>query len=102
MAAKAERLHLRLDANTKSLLDEASQATDTTVSAFVLHAAAHAAAEVLADRRAFALDETSWRIFDHALTRPARDIAGLRDLLHTPTALTGTNPAGADPNDPDS
>ena len=87
MSAKADRLHLRVDAEQKALLEAASQAAGASVSTFVLKAATDAAADVLAERRAFLLDEDAWRVFDEALERPARDVAGLRELLTGPTAL---------------
>lgn len=87
MTAKAERLHLRLDPEQKALLEAASAAAGDSVSTFVLAAATEAAAGVLADRRVFVLDEDAWRTFDEALDRPARDVAGLRELLATPTVL---------------
>lgn len=85
--AKAERLHLRVDAEQKALLEAASKATGASVSTFVLTAATEAAADVLADRRVFLLDDDAWRVFDEALIRPAGDVAGLRELLETPTVL---------------
>jgi uncharacterized protein (DUF1778 family) len=91
MSAKAERLHLRVDAEQKALLEAASRATGASVSTFVLAAATEAAAEVLADRRAFGLDQDAWRVFDEALVRPASDVAGLRELLAAPTVLDSTN-----------
>jgi uncharacterized protein (DUF1778 family) len=87
MSAKAERLHLRVDAEQKALLEAASHAAGATVSTFVLKAATDAAAEVLVDRRAFLLDEDAWLVFDEALDRPAQDVAGLRELLNGPTVL---------------
>ena len=87
MSAKAERLHLRVDAEQKALLEAASMAAGASVSTFVLKAATDAAVDVLADRRAFLLDEGAWWVFDEALGRPAQDVAGLRDLLRTPTVL---------------
>lgn len=87
MNAKAERLHLRLDAEQKALLEAASQATGTSVSTFVLTAATEAATDVLADRREFVLDQDAWRAFDEALARPAGDVAGLSELLAAPTVL---------------
>jgi uncharacterized protein (DUF1778 family) len=87
MTAKSERLHLRVDAAQKALLEAASQATGTNVSTFVLRVATEAAADVLADRRMFILDQQAWQVFDDALARPARDIAGLKELLGTPTVL---------------
>lgn len=87
MSAKAERLHLRVDAEQKALLEAASAATGASVSTFVLAAATEAAADVLADRRVFVLDQQAWRVFDEALTRPAGDVVGLRELLAGPTVL---------------
>jgi uncharacterized protein (DUF1778 family) len=52
-----------------------------------LKAATDAAADVLADRRAFLLDGEAWRVFDEALDRPARDVSGLRDLVAGKTIL---------------
>jgi uncharacterized protein (DUF1778 family) len=94
MSAKAERLHLRVDAEQKALLEAASQAMGASVSAFVLTAATEAAAGVLADRRAFVLDDAAWRVFDEALARPAGDVAGLRELLTTPTILDDVQTRG--------
>jgi uncharacterized protein (DUF1778 family) len=92
MSAKGERLHLRIDAEQKALLEAASAATGASVSTFVLAAATEAAADVLADRRVFVLDEQAWRAFDEAMTRPAGDVAGLRELLAGPTVLDAAQP----------
>jgi uncharacterized protein (DUF1778 family) len=89
MTAKGERLHLRIDADQKALLEAASAVAGASVSTFVLAAATEAAADVLADRRVFILDEAAWHVFDEALARPAHDVAGLRELLHSPTVLDG-------------
>jgi uncharacterized protein (DUF1778 family) len=43
--------------------------------------------DVLPDRRAFALDERAWGLFDEALARPPRVVPGLRDLMTRPTVL---------------
>ncbi|WP_242624783.1 DUF1778 domain-containing protein [Krasilnikovia cinnamomea] len=93
MNAKAERLHLRLDAEQRALLEAASEATGSSLSAFVLRSATDAAAGVLADRRAFLLDEQDWRAFDEALERPAQDVSGLRELLTQPTVLDARDQA---------
>jgi uncharacterized protein (DUF1778 family) len=92
VSIKAERLHLRVDAEQKALLEAASAATGASVSTFVLKAATEAAGAVLADRRVFVLDEQAWRVFDEALARPAADVAGLRELLAGSTVLDGTDP----------
>jgi uncharacterized protein (DUF1778 family) len=87
MSAKAERLHLRVDAEQKALLEAASRVTGASVSTFVLAAATEVAASVLADRRVFVLDDDAWRVFDEALARSASDVARLRALLTAPTVL---------------
>jgi uncharacterized protein (DUF1778 family) len=87
VSAKSERLHLRVDAEQKALLEAASRAAGASVSTFVLKAATEAAADLLADRRVFVLDEEAWQVFDEALARPAQDVAGLRELLTGPTVL---------------
>src|SRR5258708_21599793 len=66
VSAKGDRLHLRLDAEQKAMLEAASRAAGDTVSTFVLKAATEAAADVLADRRVFVLDQDAWRVFDEA------------------------------------
>lgn len=78
---------MRVDADQKALLEAASRAAGASVSTFVLKAATEAAADVLADRRVFVLDDDGWRLFDEALERPAQEVAGLRELLTTPTVL---------------
>nr|BFE65504.1 hypothetical protein GCM10020063_100300 [Dactylosporangium thailandense] len=87
MSAKGDRLHLRLDAEQKAILEAASRAAGDTVSTFVLKAATEAAADVLADRRVFLMDQDAWQVFDDALQRPPQDIAGLRELVTGPTVL---------------
>lgn len=94
MSSKAERLHLRVEPEQKALLEAASRAAGDTVSGFVLRAASEAAADVLADRQTFVLDEASWKVFDQALARPASDVPGLRELLTEPTVLDDGGPAG--------
>ena len=76
-----------MDPEQKALLEAASRTAGDTVSGFVLRAATEAAADVLADRRAFVLDEQAWQLFDQALSRPATEVPGLRELLSAPTML---------------
>jgi uncharacterized protein (DUF1778 family) len=93
---KDERLHLRVEPAQKTLLEAASSASGSTVSAFVLKAATEAAADILADRRVFVLDEAGWQVFDRALERPAADVPGLRELLSAPTVLDTPEPGPSD------
>ncbi len=87
VSSKDERLHLRVDPEQKALLEAASRAAGDTLSGFVLRVATEAAADVLADRRMFVLNEQAWQAFDQALSRPAEEVPGLRELLSGPTVL---------------
>ena len=87
VSSKDERLHLRVDPEQKALLEAASRAAGDTLSGFVLRVATEAAADVLADRRMFVLNEQAWQAFDQALSRPAGEVPGLRELLSGPTLL---------------
>jgi uncharacterized protein (DUF1778 family) len=92
-SAKGGRLHLRVEPEQKALLEAASSASGSTVSAFVLKVATEAAADILADRRVFVLDEAGWQAFDQALGRSAAEVSGLRELLAAPTILDEHDPA---------
>jgi uncharacterized protein (DUF1778 family) len=65
------RLNLRTNARQDTLIRLAAQATNKTVTAFILDSASYAAEQVLADRRWFILDESAWAAFDDLLERPA-------------------------------
>ncbi|MGI5162040.1 DUF1778 domain-containing protein [Microbispora sp. CA-102843] len=87
MGVKEERINLRVDTETKRLLENASEVAGDTVSSFVLGAATMAARELLADRTVFRLGEEQWQAFDAALSRESRDVPGLAELMRTPTVL---------------
>jgi len=57
------------------------------MSEFIPAAATDAAANVLAERRLFVLDETAWHAFHRALAQRAADVPGLRELLSASTVL---------------
>lgn len=80
-AARDTRLNLRASARQDALIRLAAQATNKTVTDFVLESASSAAEQVLADRRWFMLDEPSWEAFQEILERPAVDKPRLAELL---------------------
>lgn len=84
---KSERLAVRISAEQRSLLVEASRTQEKTVTEFVLSAATRAAEDVLADRRRFVLTEPEWTAFLAALDRTPRELPRLRRLLATPSVL---------------
>lgn len=78
---------MRVSSSQKALLDEASRATDTTLSELVLTAATQAAEDVLADRRRFLLPRAKWDEFTRLLDAPARTLPRLWRLLESPGVL---------------
>jgi uncharacterized protein (DUF1778 family) len=84
---KSERFGVRVTKFERELLDEASRATRTSVSDFVVMAATEAAEQVLADRTSFRLPPEKWAEFARALDAAPRQLPRLRQLLETPTVL---------------
>lgn len=80
-ATKEERIDLRLSAKAKALLQRAAAVRHKTVTEFVLDSGLSAAAEALADRREFLLDERQWRAFLSALDAPSKLKPRLKSLL---------------------
>lgn len=81
MAAKTERLNLRLTPAQEVTLRRAAEARGLPVSEYVLTHAVEAAETDLADRRVFVLNDKAWRELQEALDRPPRPAKKLRDLL---------------------
>jgi uncharacterized protein (DUF1778 family) len=85
--SKTERIDVRATTLTKQLLQDAARASHKNVSEFLLDAGVTAAAQTLADRRQFVLDESQWQAFQEALDRPVQNKPRLRKLLREPGAL---------------
>ncbi len=68
---KDERLQVRVDPVSKSLLERAAQASHVSVSAFVLQSATARAVDVLADRQLVELSPRAAAAFNDALGSPA-------------------------------
>ena len=85
--SKTERIDDGESAPIKQLLPDAAGACQKTVSQFLLDAGVTAAAQTLADRREFVLDETRWQAFQEALDRPVQGKPRLKKLLNEPGVL---------------
>lgn len=85
--AKTERIDVRASATVKLLLQEAARACHKNVSEFLLDAGVTAAAQTLADRHRFVLDEAQWQAFQEALDRPVQTKPRLEKLLREPGLL---------------
>ncbi len=85
--SKTERIDVRASTQIKQLLQDAARASHKNVSEFLLDAGVTAAAQTLADRRQFVLDETQWQAFQEALDRPVQNKTRLKSLLREPGVL---------------
>ncbi len=81
---KDDRLQLRVDPASKQLIERAAEASHLSASAFVLHAAATRAEEVLAERQTIRLSEDAALAFMEALERPAKVSDRLAESLRRP------------------
>lgn len=81
--AKTQRVDLRISPAAKEMIQAAAQAQDKTVSEFLLDSGLASAAETLADRHLFILDDAQWQAFQAALDAPPRTRSRLARLMKT-------------------
>ena len=84
---KTERVDVRAGTPVKQQLQEAAHASNKNVSDSLLDACITEAAQTLADRRHFTLDEPQWQAFQAALGRPIQSKPRLKQLLQEPGVL---------------
>lgn len=89
--SREARFNLRATAKQDTLIRLAAQATNKTVTDFVLDSASNAAEQVLADRRWFLLDEAAWAAFEDSLERPPVVKPRLRELLADQKSIFGND-----------
>jgi uncharacterized protein (DUF1778 family) len=88
MAAKTERLSLRLTPKQDVVLRRAAEARGESKSDYVLRHAVEAAELDLADRRVFALDEAAWGKLQDLLSKaPSQLPPTMARLLSEPSVL---------------
>jgi uncharacterized protein (DUF1778 family) len=75
---KRDRMHLRLDARSKQMLERAAAYNATTVSDFVLSEALEAARRTIASRESIVLGPADWAAFHDALLNPPAPNAALK------------------------
>jgi len=75
---KDDRLQVRLDANSKSVLQRAARYRHKTISQFVLATAMEEAEKVIRENENVTLSGPDWTIFFDALTNPPEPNAALR------------------------
>ena len=82
---KDQRFEFRTTADDRALFDRAAEAVGAPVSAFANDQLRLAALRVLADRTEFVLSPVEAALLDEIMSRPARDLPGLRVLLGRPS-----------------
>jgi uncharacterized protein (DUF1778 family) len=82
-SSKTQRVDLRISPAAKEMIQAAAQAQDKTVSEFLIDSGLTSAAETLADRRLFILDDAQWQAFQTALDAPPRARPRLARLMKT-------------------
>jgi uncharacterized protein (DUF1778 family) len=86
-ATRSEKLDLRLTPEAKRTLRAAAEASQRSVTDFVLESALARAQETLPDRRQWGLGTAQWEAFLAALDAPARDLPRLGRLLNEPSVF---------------
>jgi uncharacterized protein (DUF1778 family) len=82
-SSKTQRVDMRISPAAKEMIQAAAQAQDKTVSEFLIDSGLTSAAETLADRRSFILDDVQWQAFQAALDSPPRARPRLARLMKT-------------------
>ena len=74
-------INLRIEANTRQLIDDAAAILGKTRTEFMIETARQQAIDVLLDQRLFVLDAKRYDAFMHALDNPPAPGPKLRSLL---------------------
>ena len=85
---RSERIEVRATREDRALIDRAVAASGTDLTEFVLSNLTVAAHRVLADRTEFLLEPDELQAWEEINRRPARSLAGLRDLMARPSPFT--------------
>lgn len=80
---KDDRLQVRLDAESKAVLQRAASYRHKTVSQFVLATALEEAEKVIRENEITTLSGPDWKVFFEALTNPPEPNAALRKAFAT-------------------
>ena len=83
--AKDSRIAVRLSSDQDAVIRRAAEAKGTSITEFTVAAALDHALDVLADRRAFVIDDAAWDELLVMLDRPVRYKPRLAQLLAEPS-----------------
>lgn len=80
-----QRINVRATERQEQLLRRAAEATDRSMTDFILEAASVQAERIMADRRWFVADESQWEEFNRLLDAPLPSTAKLHALAQRPS-----------------
>lgn len=86
--ARSERLEVRTTPEDRALIDRAVAVSGTDLTEFVITNLTTASRRVLADRTEFSLSTEAQQAWEVINRRPARSLAGLRELMARPSPFT--------------
>jgi uncharacterized protein (DUF1778 family) len=86
---KNQRIAVRATERQEQLIRRAAEATDRSMTDFILESASMEAERVLADRRWFILNEKQWVEFNRLLDEPLSSTAKLEALANRPSPFAG-------------
>ncbi len=92
--SRDQRLNFRASAFQELMIRRAAQATDNTITDFILNSVLESAERVLADRRWFVADDRQWADFQALLDAPLEPRPKLHRLLRRDSPFD----EGAEPN----
>ena len=85
---RSERLEVRTTPEDRALIDRAVAVSGTDLTEFVITNLTAASRRVLADRTEFSLGVEAQQAWEAINRRPARSLAGLRELMARPSPFT--------------
>ncbi|MDJ0355727.1 DUF1778 domain-containing protein [Paenarthrobacter sp. PH39-S1] len=87
--ARSQRINVRATPRQEQLLRRAAEATDRSMTDFILESASAEAERILADRLLFVADEPQWAEFNRLLELPLTSTAKLAKLARRPSPFQG-------------
>jgi uncharacterized protein (DUF1778 family) len=79
--SRDQRLNFRASAHQELMIRRAAEATDSTITDFILDSVLESAERVLADRKWFVADDEQWAEFQRLLDAPLKPMPKLGRLL---------------------
>lgn len=84
---KSQRIEVRTTERQELLIKRAADATDRSLTEFIIDSASVEAERVLADRRWFLVDEEGWKEFNRLLDEPLQATSKLESLANRTTVF---------------